>query len=815
MSFTRSHRGILLGAVALLSTACVQDDATQSSLDQTERSDTPSLFRAGNRYGWGGQDRYVDEVQTVLAKRCTTCHGCSDSPCQLKLTSLEGLLRGGNESNVYDPTRVFSAAPQRLQDTRATAEDGLIDWTKTGQNWQSRGYYSVVEGGEDALMYRLLQLAHDNPIEERDLSPAQALSEEVMPERSFQCAGPDQQYTDEELLARPMPMGLPDIGDAELEALQSWIREGAQRPPREVEKKLATPMNPEVIQRWESFFNQDSEKGQLVARYIYEHLFSHHLHFPEMPGEYYELVRSATAAPKPIVELVTELPHDEPATGKATLDVPFYRLRKITSIIVQKSHITWELSEAKLARWTELFLDPSYDVDMPGYGDDNPFSNFHDLPSKARAYFMIENAHQIVEAMVKADVCTGSGATYAIRDRFWVWFMDPEQDPSARDPKLGNWTYLHLNPGGFDLETSYQESFEEQLRDMHPNGLSMDAVWNGNGNNPNAWLTVLRHETSASVHYGAVNGRPETLWLLSYSNFERLYYNLVVNFRTWGALSHQASTWKYMSRIRTEGEDLWLSLLPEQYRQPMRDQWTHEFGSFFANTLQDWIEGDLYSEGRGSQVQVGSEDPMGDLIALGQDRIGETITGSDQLNPGAYVDPRADGPAATLPEQVTTFGEFEQALSALSGWRGPHAKAFPNITIVRATDGQGEVRVYTVINNRGYASHDLLTGEGRARSPEQDVLSTMRGVAGSYPELFIDVPLGASATAFTKDMSEIESPEDWTTLMAKYGEAGGVHVIQRSDRAFWPFLDAVHDWHVQDQPVRSGILDVSNYIWPR
>ena len=255
--------------------------------------------------------------------------------------------------------------------------------------------------------------------------------------------------------------------------------------------------------------------------------------------------------------------------------------------------------------------------------------------------------------------------------------MDPEHDPSAHDPKLDNWTYLHLNPSGFDLENRYRRTFEEQLRVLHPNGLTMDAVWDGSGDNANAWLAVLRHQTSASVHYGAVNGRPETLWLLSYTNFERLYYNLVVNFQTWGSLAHQASTWKYVSRIRTEGEGLWLSLLPEQHRRGLRDQWSDEFGSFFADTIQEWIEGDRYSEGRPSQIEVGNESPMGDLIALDRAHIGDSIAGHDALKPGAYVDPRADGPGTSLPQQVTTFEELVPASSTCRTMAG-HADAAPD-----------------------------------------------------------------------------------------------------------------------------------------
>jgi hypothetical protein len=34
-------------------------------------------------------------------------------------------------------------------------------------------------------------------------------------------------------------------------------------------------------------------------------------------------------------------------------------------------------------------------------------------------------------------VCLGQTVTYAVKDHFWVYFVDPRYDPSVQDPKLG------------------------------------------------------------------------------------------------------------------------------------------------------------------------------------------------------------------------------------------------------------------------------------------------------------------------------------------------------------------------------------------
>ena len=57
---------------------------------------------------------YKDEVQPILENRCMVCHGCYDAPCQLKLTSPEGIHRGANKKKVYNAARLTADVPTRL-----------------------------------------------------------------------------------------------------------------------------------------------------------------------------------------------------------------------------------------------------------------------------------------------------------------------------------------------------------------------------------------------------------------------------------------------------------------------------------------------------------------------------------------------------------------------------------------------------------------------------------------------------------------------------------------------------------------------------
>ena len=98
---------------------------------------------------------YQERVRPVLQRRCVVCHGCYDAPCQLKLSSPEGIQRGASKEKVYNGARFTTASPTRL----------YID-AKTTEQWRSKGFHSVLNEGESSpkenleqsVMYKMLRL---------------------------------------------------------------------------------------------------------------------------------------------------------------------------------------------------------------------------------------------------------------------------------------------------------------------------------------------------------------------------------------------------------------------------------------------------------------------------------------------------------------------------------------------------------------------------------------------------------------------------------------------------------------------------------
>lgn len=76
---------------------------------------------------------FSQSVQPILESRSVVCHGCYDAPCQLKLSSAQGIERGISNQLVYDGARLLAEKPNRL----------FIDGQNT-QDWRERGFSPVL-----------------------------------------------------------------------------------------------------------------------------------------------------------------------------------------------------------------------------------------------------------------------------------------------------------------------------------------------------------------------------------------------------------------------------------------------------------------------------------------------------------------------------------------------------------------------------------------------------------------------------------------------------------------------------------------------
>jgi len=713
------------------------------------------------------------QVKSVFDSRCVVCHACYDAPCQLNLTAPEGIARGASNAVVYDGLRLIAAAPTRL----------FVDAQSTAQ-WRDKGFFPVLNERDatpeanirGSVMARMLALKQTNgTAAQPDLDQA-ADCPRIETFDAFARRYP----------GRGMPFALPPLSASEYTTLRNWLRDGAPMPPQE-----SPP--PEVAQRvtaWEAFFNGADAKSRLTSRYLYEHLFLADLYFDDLPiGHWFHLVRSRTPTGQPIDVIATRRPFDDPGR-----DPFYYRLQPVTATLVAKTHMPYALDQARRDKWTHWFLDAawtapervSYDPDVAS----NPFIAFRAIPVASRYRFLLDEAEFTIMGFIKGPVCRGQVALNVIDDRFWVFFADPDsplvaseadflsrQAPNLRLPAehesnsavLVDWLEYA------DLQKDYLKAKDRWLQShfTRHRPLDLSVIWNGDGENSNAALTIFRHFDSATVTRGLVGSEPKTVWVIGYALLERIHYLLVAGFDVYGNVGHQFNTRLYMDFLRMEGEQNFLGMLPRAARLQLRDYWYR--GA--SRIEKKYLYGAWFSADVPNAIQYRTDDPRTELIALLRARVQRV------LDTDADIDPHRPG---------------AQALARLGKIRGLAASFMPEVSILAVRDGQ-EMQLYTITADRGFSSISHLTGEENYRIPQEDALTVANGVLTAYPSAFFWIDAG-DLDAFAADVAALHAGQDLNALIGRFG-------VARGDPRFWQFSDDVIRRYREMSPVDAALLD--------
>ncbi|MBT8441229.1 MAG: fatty acid cis/trans isomerase, partial [Gammaproteobacteria bacterium] len=528
-----------------------------------------------------GDMDYWSDVKPVIEQRCVVCHACYDAPCQLKMSSIEGIERGASPELVYKQSRLTMAQPTRLFEDAQT----VPEWRELGFHAVLNEYADTPEANREAgVMHRILTLKQENPLPAGKTLPD---SFDLELNRDQFCAKPD--TFDEYARKNPlwgMPYGLPGLGAERQTTLLQWLEQGAEytaRPPLPAEFI-------DEIQIWETFLNGDSLKEQISGRYIYEHLFLAHVFFPDLDNRrFFKIVRSATPPGQPVELIATRRPYSDPGVERA-----YYRIVEEVGTIVAKTHLPYALDRARLDRWREWFVDADYSITkLPSYDEklaSNPFVTFDEMPVRSRYSFLLDEARFTINSFIKGPVCRGQVALNVINDRFWVFFLDPDdkildatEDFLAQEqenmemPARSESIY---SPFRHWRRYSKQQKALMASRDSYltenftdPRDISLDLVWDGDGINDNATLTVFRHFDNATVEKGLIGQPPKTAWLIGYTLLERIHYLLVAGYDVFGNVGHQLLTRVYMDFLRMNGEAGFLLLLPEEARERERAYW--------------------------------------------------------------------------------------------------------------------------------------------------------------------------------------------------------------------------------------------------
>ncbi|ENO1828771.1 fatty acid cis/trans isomerase [Vibrio vulnificus] len=732
---------------------------------------------------------FMHDVKPIIENRCVVCHACYDAPCQLKLSSVEGIDRGASKTLVYQGTRLTATAPTRL-----------FEDAQTTQEWRDAGFHPVlneraqtgVANIDAGLIARLLQQKERHPLPQQD----QLEGFDFSIDREQTC--PTIEEFDQYERTNPswgMPFGMPNLSAKEHQTLMAWLENGAIMN----DHIPLTRDQAAEITRYEQMFNKSARKNQLAARYIYEHLFLSHLYFSELEGEprFFTMVRSSTPPGEPVQRIVTRRPYDDPGVERV-----YYRIIPEQGTIVDKTHMPFALNSQRMKDWKAWFIDADYVVEqLPSYDPEiaaNPMSAFIDLPVKARFKFMLDNAQNTIMAYIKGPVCRGQLALNVINDRFWVFFLDPDKAdiPEVNEFYRSQADNLKL-PGELESNTlpvtnwvkystqqaRYLEAKSEFINHWFKNGthLNTDIIWDGNGTNPNAALTVFRHFDSASVVQGLVGEKPKTAWVLDYALLERIHYLLVAGFDVYGNFGHQLITRMFMDFLRLEGESNFIALLPADMRHQEQSSWYQQQN----RQLSDFLQRNVVPFSQPTSVVYKTDDPKSELFDILRRQVSPILNARYEIvDTGMNV-------------------KNEALLKSLNLVKGEKLLPIPQITMLMVKADTGKEQLYTLLHNNAHLNISSLFNEEKNRDPANDSLTIVRGVVGSYPAAFFSLNENQVAE-FVQIITAMESEQDYVKLLDKFA-------IRRSSTNFWSFSDKVHTWYRNDQPIEFGLLDYNRF----
>jgi len=745
---------------------------------------------------------YMKEVKPLLDKRCAVCHSCYNSPCQLKLDSFEGADRGATKRAVYNSNRLKSMDPTRLfTDAQSTKE------------WRQKEFFSATDskasgGLNDSIMIEMLSHKMKNP---------KSAGEYKSEADDLTCAG-DQEELGGYLEKHPnngMPFGFPALKQEEFDIVAGWLVQGAKGPDAVEQAMLITPKASDAlaIKQWETFLNQDDAKHAMTARYLYEHLFLSHIKFGTPTNEYYELFRSKTPPGEPADLIATIRPYDDPGVERI-----YYRFRKIHSTIVHKTHMVFDLDDAKLHRIKELFIQPEWLQRPHTVGYDaklsaNPFIAFEQIPPRSRYQFLLDNVHHIIMTFIHGPVCKGQIALNVLNDHFWVMFLDPDHDLSVAYPaflklhsdKLRLPTEIGSDMRVFKALTNEHKKaaveFYKVRQDYYMShnyaGLGYEHVWKGNSASDAPALTVYRHFDNASVHKGVLGNLPKTMWIIDYPLLERIYYALVAGFDVYGTTGHQLAIRLYADALRVEGESYFLDFLPASMRQEIMQSW-------YRGVNLEKVH--FYPSALPTKISFVTDEPKREFIEhiVNKHILPATNIAFDVVN---YDWAEVAHPG--LPEKYETKDDYLKAFRALSKPGTPFFSLIndygANVAYLRIRMKNGKDLAISIVINRWHNNVTFLFGEKDNLDASKDSADFIYGLIGSYPNYFVDVREEDLPDFFDLLAHFDKSPRDYERL-AKYG-------VNRAEDRLWDTYDWFQKRFYEDEPVNAGLFDLNRYYY--
>jgi hypothetical protein len=673
-------------------------------------------------------------------------------------------------------------------------------------DWREMGFFSVIEGGRDSIMGKMLALGHANPVKPNERFPDdikidQLERENYLPNK-YEIDGYAEQYPQE-----GMPLAVSGLTEEEYAATMSWLENGA---PIDYEAPQPSANELAQIRKWEDFLNATDKRSRLVARYVFEHLFLVNFLFEDRnDANSFILVRSKTPTGKDTVPVYQHLPNGE-------VDGEFYYRFMLLDLTdcVKNTRLQLLASDEKLDRWKNIFFEEDWSVDqLPGYTDAerfNPLGTFSAIPPKARWKFALDTTWLTSGSIVHGPSCHGNQAVGTVQEHWWILHESPETSLYVNDPEyraeIDPLVALQHNPDNlldaFLMQGEYLERRKEAVKRAFARAKEtnhrarLTDIWRGEDPDDTPLLTNIRHDDNGYTVEGsfAAGDFPKTVWVLDLPILEHGIYSAYVNYDVFeDTMSQIFASRQIFGLSRVSSELNFLRFLPRNARRPLFDSW-------YRGPLADAVTPDLVprlqpDDDVPTDIKYTTDDPKREFLEKVLDYLGTRVNADDPINrpqPGDDAD-----------RVVTALRSIVEASKQQKPtWRRFKTMVPQSVFLVIERSDQ-EPAIYTMIHERDYATKGFISMALQEDIPSKAKVMILEGAYTAYPNFVFRIDED-EIEQFASTLIDADTQEKFTAVVERWG-------IRRSSPDFWPVLNSVTAYVKRTNPRKAGTFDVNRY----
>lgn len=743
---------------------------------------------------------FTKDIKPILDTKCVACHACYDAPAQLDLRNAKGVQRGAIKLDPYS-----------VRET--PIESTLLAFNpKTIEDWRKRGFFSVIEGGKDSLMGKMIDLGYKNQFPKNTRIPDDIVLNSL--DRTFRKVlyAPTLAEFDGYAKQHPkegMPFAVAGLTPQEYAKLMKWLEDGA--PFDEVAPQL-TEVEKKKIAEWEAWLNAPDLKSKLIARYVYEHHNLFHVYFDKSGGDsskvnFFRLVRSSTPPGKDVVPIVTHFPNS-PIDGAF-----YYRFAVNDQTLTAKMHqLILDATGDKLDRYKEIFAAEPFEVkELPGYTRAeavHPLKTFAAIPAKTRWKFILADVWLHRGTIVWGPVCRGDLVLSSVQDVEWDFFENPEtslycndaQYRAELDPYLAisdePESVVSLVVAARDLIERRKQVLKkavERAKDGRGARSRLDDIWKGDREGDTPLVITYRHDDNAYVAPpGVVVGDyPKTTWVLDLPILEHGMYQSVINFDLFGSVYVWMANREGYGMTRRNAELNFLRFLPAEKRKAIYDSWYLGRASKLRpeHALPD-IGPDAELP---AQIEFKTDDPKREFQEMLLQHVGYSRA-KNRLN---------------MPQPGDKLDRTEAAFRSIVAAADREGRTFklnlPEAAFLRIDTPGKEPAVYTLARDRDFTSKAYVGAEHLKLNfnEAKDKLTIFPGILTAYPNFIFridekDVP------EFAAKLIEADTPAKFTAVVERWG-------VRRTHPDFWAIFHSFTDFVRRTDPIKGAIFDANRY----